>query len=163
MDQCFISYQNNPVDLERARELDSRLRAAGLSVFFDKKRLDPGHDWYREIKQHADDCRVVLPVLSPRWKTSTWTKFETYGAEAVIPLVYEGMWGEITTPPLRRWRSPPISLALPRQPVSTTRVQTSAIDKRHRTCALGIQSSELLAVGTGGKRDPLGTTTAAVV
>jgi hypothetical protein len=31
---------------------------------------------------------VVLPVLTPRWKRSEWTRYETYGAEAVIPLLY---------------------------------------------------------------------------
>ena len=55
-----------------------------LKVWFDKARLAPGFNWHHEIEQGCENSRVILPVLTPRWKNSDWTKFETYGAEAVI-------------------------------------------------------------------------------
>lgn len=50
-------------------------------------------------------------MLTPRWKQSEWTRFETYGAEAVIPLIWEGNVGEIFTPPLTRFQGQAIDLS----------------------------------------------------
>jgi tetratricopeptide (TPR) repeat protein len=95
---CFISYAS--ADLPYAEELNRRLTSEGLTVWFDKARLSPGCDWHREIEQGCENSRIMLPILTPRWKESEWTRFETYGAEAVIPLVYEGKWADVATPPL---------------------------------------------------------------
>jgi len=77
---------------------------AGLRVWFDKARLRDGYNWHEEIEAGCEESRVVLPVLTPGWKRSEWTRYETYGAEAVIPLLYEGTWDEVKTPPLGRWQ-----------------------------------------------------------
>ncbi len=105
----FISYAS--ADLALAEEVHRRLTAAGLSVWFDKARLRPGCDWHKEIEAGCEASRLVLPVLTPRWKLSEWTKFETYGAEATIPLMFEGTFAEIFTPPLTRFQGLAIDLA----------------------------------------------------
>ncbi|MBI5605948.1 MAG: TIR domain-containing protein [Deltaproteobacteria bacterium] len=112
----FISYSSN--DLSMAQQLYDRLVAAGFNgddpknprIWFDKKRLDPGCDWHREIEAGCENSRIVIPVLTPRWKTKEWTKYETYGAEAIIPLVFEGTLEEVFTPPLLRFQGDVIDL-----------------------------------------------------
>src|SRR5947209_301294 len=104
----FISYASD--DLRFAEEVHRRLTAAGLSVWFDKARLRRGFEWHKEIEAGCEASRVVLPVLTPHWKLSEWTKFETYGAEAVIPLIFEGNVAEIFTPPLTRFQGLAIDL-----------------------------------------------------
>ena len=99
---CFISYASP--DLPFAKALCDCLVTAGLRVWFDKARLRDGYNWHEEIETGCEASRVVLPVLTPRWKRSEWTRYETYGAEAVIPLLYEGTWDEVKTPPLGRWQ-----------------------------------------------------------
>jgi len=106
---AFISYAS--ADRPLAQDLYDRLRAEGFKVWFDKARLDPGFNWHQEIEQGCENSRVLLPVLTPRWKQSDWTKFETYGAEAVIPLVYDGTWAEVRTPPLERFQAEKLDLA----------------------------------------------------
>jgi len=106
---CFVSYASP--DLAFAEALHRRLVAAGFSVWFDKARLKPGCDWHREIEQGCEASRVVLPVLTPRWQLSEWTRFETYGAEAAIPLVVEGRWEDVATPPLGRFQNQALDFA----------------------------------------------------
>ncbi len=108
----FISYASP--DLKFAEALHSRLTDAGFSVWFDKARLNPGCDWHKEIEAACEASRVILPVLTPGWKQSEWTRYESYGHDQVIPLVFEGSFlvkdshGEIdekasvSTPPLRQ-------------------------------------------------------------
>lgn len=100
---CFVSYAS--ADLGHAENLQRRLKEEGFTVWFDRARLEPGVDWHREIEQGCENSRILLPVLTPRWKQSDWTKFETYGAEAVVPLVVEGGWAEVSTPPLERFQA----------------------------------------------------------
>ena len=107
----FISYASP--DLKFAEALNRRLTNAGFSVWFDKARLNPGCDWHKEIESGCDSARVILPILTPRWKLSEWTRYETYGHDLVIPLVFEGNLlvrdaqgnidenASISTPPLR--------------------------------------------------------------
>lgn len=95
----FISYKSEDVRL--AELLNKRLIEAGFSVWFDRIRLSPGFRWHDEIQLGCENSRILLPVLTPRWQTSEWTKFETYGAESIIPLHFEGSWEEVATPPLQ--------------------------------------------------------------
>ena len=99
----FISYASE--DIAFAQELNDHLVTEGFKVWFDKARLSPGFDWYKEIEQGCENSRVVLPVMTPRWKNSEWTKFETYGAEAVFPMLFEGLWSDVSTPPLERFQA----------------------------------------------------------
>jgi hypothetical protein len=100
---CFISYASS--DLGFAERLHRRLVAAGFSVWFDKVRLRPGCNWHREIESGCEESKVVVPVLTPRWKGSEWTRFETYGAEFLVPLLFEGTFEDVATPPLTRFQA----------------------------------------------------------
>lgn len=106
----FISYSSS--DLAFAEHLHQRLVGAGFCVWFDKARLNPGCDWHQEIEAGCESSRVILPVLTPRWKESKWTKFETYGADCVIPIVADGKPAEIFTPPITRFQAQQIDLAV---------------------------------------------------
>ncbi|MFY9938984.1 MAG: toll/interleukin-1 receptor domain-containing protein, partial [Silvibacterium sp.] len=98
--ECFISYAS--LDVALAETLYRRLTDAGVDVWFDRARLRPGFNWQQEIESHCEKCRVVLPLLTPRWKLSEWTRYETYGAEAVIPLLVAGAYEDVVTPPLKK-------------------------------------------------------------
>jgi hypothetical protein len=96
---CFISYASKS-DLPEAGALYKALIQAGHTVWFDRVRIRDGFNWHHEIEAGLNASRVVLPVLPPDWKNSLWTRYETYGAERVIPLLYKGSWEEVKTPPL---------------------------------------------------------------
>jgi tetratricopeptide (TPR) repeat protein len=100
---CFVSYASPDVDLAKA--VYEGLSKAGFKVWFDIERLEPGCNWYESIEQGCENSRVVLPVLTPRWRQSEWTRYETYGAEAVVPLLFGGAWEEVCTPPLERFQA----------------------------------------------------------
>jgi hypothetical protein len=107
---CFISYARS--DLAHAEVLHQRLIAAGFSVWFDIARMREGCDWHNEIREGCESSRVVLPVLTPRWKLSNWTRYETYGAETIIPVLAEGSLEEVITPPLRLLQIKSVPLAM---------------------------------------------------
>ena len=99
----FISYSSK--DLGRASALAARLADEKLRVWFDKVRITPGCDWHNEIEAGCEAARVIVPLLTPNWKASEWTRFETYGHAAVVPVIAEGTGAEVITPPLRRWQA----------------------------------------------------------
>lgn len=107
--QVFISYFSG--DYRLAEDLHARLQRAGFRVWFDRQRLQPGFDWYSAVKEGCESSRVTLPILTPRWRESEWTKFETYGAEAIIPLHYAGKWAEVVTPPIARYQRLSVDMA----------------------------------------------------
>jgi len=98
--QVFISYASD--DVARAEALQARLTAAGFDVWFDKARLAPGCDWHKEIEAGCEAARVILPLLTPHWQHSPWTKYETYASDAGIPVLAEGKPEAVMPPPLRR-------------------------------------------------------------
>src|SRR6202162_163217 len=100
---CFLSSASR--DFAHAEEIHARLTAAGFKVWFDKARLQPGYDWHKEIEQGCETSRVVLPLFTPRWKQAELTRFEPYGAETVIPLLIEGEWPDVSTPPLTPYQN----------------------------------------------------------
>lgn len=100
--ELFVSYAS--ADLDRAAALHARLAAKGFRVWFDKARLRPGCDWHKEIEAGCEASRVILPLLTPHWRNSEWTKYETYASNAVIPIIAEGAAEDVLTPPLRRWQ-----------------------------------------------------------
>ena len=94
-----------PPDLDRAAALHARLVAEGRKVWFDKARLTPGCDWHKDIEAGCDAARIILPLLTPRWAMSEWTRYETYAHDAVIPVLAEGKAEDVMPPPLRRWNA----------------------------------------------------------
>jgi len=101
--EIFISYAAG--DVARAAALHARLKAAGFAVWFDKARLAPGCDWHKEIEAGCEAARVIIPLLTPRWQHSPWTRYETYASAAVIPVRAEGTAEAVMPPPLRRWNA----------------------------------------------------------
>ena len=101
--ELFISYASG--DLDRAVALHALLVAEGLHVWFDKVRLTPGCDWHKEIEAGCEAARVILPLITPRWARSEWTRYETYAHEAVIPVLVEGMAEDVIPSALRRWNA----------------------------------------------------------
>jgi tetratricopeptide (TPR) repeat protein len=99
--ELFISYASG--DIDRAAALYARLTALGFCVWFDNARLTPGCDWHREIEAGCEAARLMLPLLTPRWAKSEWTRYETYVHNAVIPVLAEGKRTDVMPPPLRRW------------------------------------------------------------
>ncbi len=114
----FISYAS--CDITLAEDVYKRLHTEDFKVWFDKDRLDPGFDWHQLIEQGCENSRVLLPILTPRWKLSDWTKYETYGAEAVVPLLFEGTWAEVATPPLERFQAEILDMNRPGGPDSVS-------------------------------------------
>jgi hypothetical protein len=108
---AFISYASP--DLALAEELHRRLTAAGFNIWFDKRRLEPGMDWHREIEAGCENSLVMLPVLTPHWRRSLWTAYETYAHRAMIPLLCSGAQADVMTPPLSRWQADVIDLSRP--------------------------------------------------
>ncbi len=101
--ELFISYASG--DLDRATTLHARLIVDGRRVWFDKVRLTPGCNWHREIEAGCEAARVMLPLITPRWAKSEWTRYETYAHDAVIPVLAEGKAEDVLPPPLRRWNA----------------------------------------------------------
>ena len=97
--QLFISYASG--DLDRAAVLHDRLVKDGFRVWFDKVRLTPGCDWHKEIEAGCEAARIILPLITPKWAKSEWTRYETYAHDTVIPVLAEGEAETTLTPPLR--------------------------------------------------------------
>jgi tetratricopeptide (TPR) repeat protein len=95
---CFLSYRRS--DKDAAEAVYARLLKAGFRVWWDLAYLEAGMRWHEEIERHCEASRVVIPLLTPEWKDSEWTRYETYGAERAIPLLVRGTWAEVLTPPL---------------------------------------------------------------
>jgi hypothetical protein len=99
----FISYKSAEA-LNLASQLYERLTQEGFTVWFDKARLNPGCKWHAEIEEGCEGSRIILPVLTLDWQKSAWTRYETYGAEFVIPLLYEGTFEDVAPQPLHGYQ-----------------------------------------------------------
>jgi tetratricopeptide (TPR) repeat protein len=95
---CFLSYRS--ADYAAAETIHRRLTGAGFSVWWDKIYLEAGMRWHEEIERHCEASRVVLPLPTPEWHDSEWTRYETYGAEHTIPLLLRGEWEKVAPAPL---------------------------------------------------------------
>ena len=62
--RVYISFAEE--DRRQVRELESRLRAAGLETWFDEKDLTAGSDWMDEIKQALPRSDVFVSCISTR-------------------------------------------------------------------------------------------------
>ena len=60
----FVSYSR--ADGRHAAEIDSALRANGLSSFFDRRNLAPGLPWVRALEQAIDAAKAVVVLIGPR-------------------------------------------------------------------------------------------------
>jgi tetratricopeptide (TPR) repeat protein len=106
---CFLSYRST--DHAAAQEVHRRLTAADLKVWWDKVYLEAGMRWQEEIEHHCEASRVVLPLLTPEWRESEWTRYETYGAEHILALLLRGEWAEVAPAPLAAVQGDMLNLA----------------------------------------------------
>ena len=60
----FVSYSR--ADGRHAAEIDSALRANGLSSFFDRRNLAPGLPWVRALEQVIGAAKAVIVLIGPR-------------------------------------------------------------------------------------------------
>ncbi len=58
----FLSYASD--DLEAAERIKTALEAAGVEVWFDKRRLEAGDDWDQKIRRNVDNCSLFVPIVS---------------------------------------------------------------------------------------------------
>lgn len=83
----FISYASPNRRL--AEELCHKLKEAKIGpVWFDIEEIVCWSDWHMKIEAGCEHSRVVMAVLTPEWRLSEWTKYETYGAEQVLPVFF---------------------------------------------------------------------------
>jgi hypothetical protein len=59
----FVSYAR--VDSGHAKDIDSVLRARGLSTFFDRRNLPPGLPWVREVEKALNAARAIVILIGP--------------------------------------------------------------------------------------------------
>jgi hypothetical protein len=60
----FVSYAR--VDLHHAAEIDSILRARGLTCFFDRRNLPPGLPWVRGLENALKAAKSAIILIGPR-------------------------------------------------------------------------------------------------
>ncbi len=59
----FISYAR--VDSRHAADIDSVLRARGLTSFFDRRNLPPGLPWVRELEKAINAAKAAIILIGP--------------------------------------------------------------------------------------------------
>ena len=97
MSEIFLSYARE--DLENARRLWNDFRSAGLDVWFDQDKLEPGQDWKLEIEKAIRDSKIFIACLSSRSVTKRgFVQTELRRALDVLDQVPEG---EVFIVPLR--------------------------------------------------------------
>jgi hypothetical protein len=70
----FLSH--NHADKPRVRQLAGKLKAAGLSVWFDEWIIKPGDDIYLAIERGLQTARTLVLCLSPAALRSDWVGLE---------------------------------------------------------------------------------------
>jgi hypothetical protein len=99
-DAIFISYASE--DRAAAQTIREALEGAGLDVWFDQRRLEPGDDFRRKILQNIERCSFFLPVISKNTATVErrfffleWNKavdeaqFRPAGFPFILPVVID--------------------------------------------------------------------------
>lgn len=73
----FISH--NHADKRTARRLYKKLRAAGLSVWFDEKNIPPGGDIWQHVQQGLDESATLILLMTPHSVGASWVQTECSG------------------------------------------------------------------------------------
>lgn len=69
----FLSYASE--DADAALRVKACLDSAGLDVWMDKRRLDPGDAYQRKIKRNIRKCALFIPLLSKNVEGHTKPRF----------------------------------------------------------------------------------------
>ncbi len=97
-ESIFISYANE--DLAAAQAIHDALETAGLDVWFDKRRLEPGDDFRDKILQNIERSSFFVPVISRNTATQQkrffrleWNKAleeaPAYGYQFIVPVIVD--------------------------------------------------------------------------
>ena len=115
----FVSY-SRVGDLPRAETLVRRLiglGAAEAEVWFDRRSIEPGHDFRNQILGGIRGCRYFVPLLSDKangreeaFVFSEWReandRLSRMNREFVFPVIVDPDYepGRYTADPVRSWR-----------------------------------------------------------
>jgi TIR domain-containing protein len=77
----FLSYASD--DLAAAERIKTALEAAGVEVWFDKRRLEAGDDWDQKIRRNVDNCSLFVPIVSRATESRLEGYFRREWARAV--------------------------------------------------------------------------------
>lgn len=106
MSHIFISYSKQ--NLEYARKLSAHLRALGFDVWIDEV-IEPGDDWWRNIRKAIRECAAFVLIMTPEAEESHWVSLELVHAleykKPIFPLLLDGspnlfdsdVWSKIAT------------------------------------------------------------------
>ncbi|MBF0451493.1 MAG: toll/interleukin-1 receptor domain-containing protein [Candidatus Magnetomorum sp.] len=95
--KVFISYSHE--DSEFVEKLYHQLQQDGVTCFFDKDSIRWGEHWPHALEKGLEKSDIVIPVLSPNYLKSEWTKLEYlfYCSDdplskkrPIRPLMYQG-------------------------------------------------------------------------
>jgi hypothetical protein len=82
--RVFINYRHEDVTHGAAQFLYDRLasRFDNENLFLDRRSLQPGTNWWEEVKSRSDSCHVFLALIGSRW---TWSMQEREKKRSVHP------------------------------------------------------------------------------
>lgn len=85
----FISYPRDGAHGQAlARELYERLQAESIDAFLDEENILPGDRWIHVLKAGAQQCRVMLSVVSPASHDRSWVEREYIAAvQEKVPVI----------------------------------------------------------------------------
>lgn len=84
MSDVFLSYSHE--DRERVRPVVALLEAQGWFVWWDRKLL-PGQEWEKELRDELKNCRAVVVVWTQRSVQSAWVNLEASAGLEIDGLV----------------------------------------------------------------------------
>ncbi|MBU1722810.1 MAG: SUMF1/EgtB/PvdO family nonheme iron enzyme [Gammaproteobacteria bacterium] len=85
----FISYPRDGANGQAlARELRQRLRTESIDAFFDEESILPGDRWIHVLKAGAQQCKVMLSVVSSASHDRLWVEREYIAAvQEKVPVI----------------------------------------------------------------------------
>jgi hypothetical protein len=93
----FLSYSRGQLYFVEALSL--QLQKAGLSIWMDLQRLQPGEDWQEQINAALQACSALVLVASRQALASPYVRAEWQGALAAGKPVYVALYEAVDLPP----------------------------------------------------------------
>ena len=84
--RVFLSYSHK--DKALAGELKTALKEFGVRPFLAHDDITPSAQWKKEILTNLRKCRILMPILTKSFKTSTWTDQEAGVALALNKIIF---------------------------------------------------------------------------
>jgi hypothetical protein len=72
--KVFISYSHNDSDF--VEKFYGQLKKDGVTCFFDKESIKWGDNWVGALERGLEKSDIIIPVLSPNYLESEWSKVE---------------------------------------------------------------------------------------